>query len=182
VGRLWLALAIVVALGGTALAKRDPACTCAAPRVLPAPGSVDVPTNARLWRLPATAAPDQPIASYELTPHTRYEIRDGGTSFTTGAGGDGSAPVEPDLAMVSITLAGSDATGRKPVSILHVASTMDADVAVVQLRFLLRYDGVTAEARGAHVEILVGKQRVTLRAPRWLVNRKRYHGVPKATL
>ena len=348
--RLWLALVIV--LPHAALANRAPACTCAASRVLPAPGSVDIPTNARLWRLPATSAPDQPIASYELAPHTHYEIRDGNTSFTTGAGRDDSAPVEPGLAMVSITLAGSDSTGRKQVSILHVASMMDSDVAVVRLTFLdalgevtyyttpdalsvcepdialtagpvrvtltaldlaghasgqqtietqaildrsyqpscrrpvdsaigmllfllvpiaivfglvvllvinarlstraapapgpmaipavealartirlralvllvafaavctytltpadflalaavsspllvviayialaasralrlHRYDGVTAEARGAHVEILVGKQRVTLRAPRWLVNRKRYHGVPKATL
>ena len=47
---------------------------------------------------------------------------------------------------------------------------------------LLRYDGVTAEAKAFEVEIAVGKQRMTLRAPRWLVNRTRYHGVPKATL
>src|SRR3569833_934349 len=108
-------------------------CTRAAPRVLPAPGAGDVPTNARLWRLPATSAPDQPIASYELAPHTHYEIRDGNTSFTTGASPDGSAPVEPGLAMVSITLTGSDSTGRKQVSILHVASMMDSDDTDVRL-------------------------------------------------
>lgn len=38
--------------------------------------------------------------------------------------------------MVSITLADAGSTGRKPVSILHIASMMDADVAVVKLRFL----------------------------------------------
>ena len=58
---------------------------------------------------------DQRFTSYELAPHTRYEIRDGGTSFTTGAGPDNSPPVEPGLALVSITLADSPDAGRKPV-------------------------------------------------------------------
>jgi len=68
VARLWVALGVVVALAGTAVAKRSPPdCACAQHVVLPRPGAVDVPTNARLWTFGAgpavITAPDQPIQS-----------------------------------------------------------------------------------------------------------------------
>ena len=93
VGRLWLVLALLGVLAGTAAAKREPPCACRTEHTLPQPGATGVPTNARFWTLPAsgtTSAPDQPIQSYELQPHTAYELNAQRLSFTTGDGRDDS--------------------------------------------------------------------------------------------
>ena len=73
--------------------------------------------------------------------------------------------------MVSITLAGSATTGRKPVSILHVASMMDRDVAVVRLTFLDALGEVTycttpdaLSVCDPGIELTAGPVRVTLTA------------------
>jgi len=133
VARLWVALGVVVALAGTAVAKRSPPdCACAQHVVLPRPGAVDVPTNARLWTFGAgpavITAPDQPIQSYTLEPFTHYNLSNGQTSFTTGSGPDTAAPVEPGIGGVTI-----EVTPDGRVETFELSGKFDADTAVVQI-------------------------------------------------
>ena len=128
--RWWLVLVVLGVLAGTASAERDPgACLCGATITLPHQGATDVPTNARFWTLPPTAdTPDQPIQSYELAPHTTYELEAQHLSFTTGAGPDDTPPMEPGVgALTFVIVAGTYE--------LHIAATFDSDTAVVRIRF-----------------------------------------------
>lgn len=128
-----------------------------------------MPTNARFWTIPAngtTPTPDQPIQSYELQPHTTYELNAQQLSFTTGAGRDDTPPTEPGIGYVSITLARP--TGD--VASLAISGTFDQDTAVVRVRLVTANGwvtyyttpdalhvcdaGIAVEAGPVHVEIV----------------------------
>jgi len=152
VARLWVALAMVVALAGTALAKyQPPDCSCIDHDVLPRPGAVDVPTNARLWIFgegpTVGAAPDQPIRTYPLEPHTHYDLSNGHTSFTTGEGPDRTPPVEPGIGGVTI------AVGEGRVQNIQVNGTFDADTAVVRIELAGTTDRLTFYTPANHVSL-----------------------------
>jgi hypothetical protein len=153
VGRLWLVLAVVAVLGAPALAKREPACTDVEVHTLPTPGAFNVPTNARVWLLPAngTWTPvDHAIQPSDLQPQTHYvlDLPLKHTAFTTGGGRDDTAPTAPRIDNVSIALfkviasdvPGSDGPEVEPtvprrLSRLHISGLFDADTAVVRIDF-----------------------------------------------
>lgn len=124
------ALVLLVALAAPASASAKPApvpaCSCESTRVLPAPSAVDVPTNARFWRLPSRT-PGPRIKPYELAPHAAFVLR--GVSFTTGSGPDDEPPIPPSVAAASVALSGTR------VARLHITAATSADTAVVHLRF-----------------------------------------------
>jgi hypothetical protein len=127
--RWWLVLVVVGVLTGTAAAKREPGeCLCSDTITLPRQGATDVPTNARFWTIPGGDTPDQPIQTYELAPHTAYELNAQQLSFTTGAGRDDTPPMEPGVGAISFSTFGSHDE-------LHIAATFDSDTAVVRVRF-----------------------------------------------
>lgn len=135
-GRLWLALALLVTITGDAAAKREPACACRHDVVLPRVGAVDVPTNAHFWYLRADgvlATPDRPIQPYELAPHTAYALSSPPLSFTTGAGRDETPPLAPGIGAVSFVLSSAAHGGTRAVTLLHIAGTFDPDTAVIRL-------------------------------------------------
>ncbi len=133
-GRLWLALALLGALASTAAAK--PACTCRTEVILPRAGATGIPTNARFWDIPAsgrTSTPDQRIQSYELAPHTTYELSSPHLSFTTGDGRDDTPPVDPRIDKVWIRLDHTGVQGVHPVGQLQIDGTFSTDTAVVRI-------------------------------------------------
>lgn len=134
--RWWLVVATVGVLSGTAIAKREPACTCRAAVTLPRQGATDVPTNARFWTIPATGitdTPDQPIQRYELAAHTAYELNAQQLSFTTGAGRDDTPPTSPGVGSLSIDLAPGAFNGRRTVAGMHISGMFDDDTAIVRI-------------------------------------------------
>jgi hypothetical protein len=104
--------------------------------VLPRSGQTGVPTNARLWRLPGsgfTTTPDQRIQSYDLAPHTAYELTSLNLSFTTGDGPDDAPPVPPTIGTVAITLDHPLVEGGHPIWLLRISGSFDSDTAVVRV-------------------------------------------------
>jgi hypothetical protein len=130
-GRLWLALALLVALVSTAAAR--PACRCRTEVILPKAGATGVPTNARFWRItPTTSTPDQPIQVYELAPHTTYDLSAPRLSFTTGDGPDDTPPVDPHIGGVAITL-DPIGSGLHHVAQLRIDGAFSTDTAAVRV-------------------------------------------------
>jgi hypothetical protein len=127
--RWWLVLAVLGVV--TATASADPRCACRRRITLPRQGATDVPTNARFWTIPSDT-PDQPIQSYELQPHTAYELAQQHLSFTTGAGADHTPPIEPGVGNISIQLAPGSVHGLRQVALVRVSANFDADTAVVR--------------------------------------------------
>lgn len=131
-GRLWLALALLVALASTAAAN----CACRTDVILPRSGATGVPTNARFWHIPAsgiTTTPDQRIQVYELAPHTAYELNAPHLSFTTGDGRDDTPPVAPRIDKVSVALDHTGVQGVHPVGQLQIDGTFSNDTAIVRI-------------------------------------------------
>lgn len=118
---------VTSAFTAPAFANSNSPCSCESARVLPAPNSVDVPTNAHFWRLPSRT-PGPPIKPYELAAHAGFIVE--GVSFTTGAGPDHEPPIAPSVAAASVSLSGTR------VARLHVTAAASADTAVVHLRFI----------------------------------------------
>ena len=139
IARGLLALVVIALLGGTALAFAPRLrCTCGQDAVsLPRDGAVDVPTNARMWRLYR----DTPVSSRALPerePYTAYDMPSDHVSFTTGDGPDHEPPVEPRIGFVTIAVTGGSLQDRMDVAQMYIVGAFSPDTAVLRVKL---FDG-----------------------------------------
>jgi hypothetical protein len=166
----WLVIAIACwAAPAHALKLRswwDEPCHCSREHVRPRFGESGVPTNARLWRLPALDSPDERL---RLEPNTSYTFS--GTSFLTDAVPDYKPPDAPRNSRVWIDLFSGDDRTRGPISSIGILTTLDRDARIVRLTITDAFGSVTyymaaddLRACSPGLSILAARVRVSLTA------------------